>query len=166
MKRDLSMHRLVFAGLLVSTALVTGACSRSSQAVSVEHGRYLVKMAGCNDCHTSGYLLASGAVPESQWLLGDSFGWHGPWGTTYATNLRLLLGGMSEEEWLVHARSVKSRPPMPWFSLNEMREADLRSIYRYVRQLGAAGVEAPAYLPPGVAPPPPFASFPAPPAET
>ncbi|MDX1487796.1 MAG: hypothetical protein R3268_06320, partial [Acidiferrobacterales bacterium] len=55
----------------------------------VERGRYLSVIAGCNDCHTSGYLWSNGDVPEKDWLTGDTLGWRGPWGTTYAVNLRL-----------------------------------------------------------------------------
>ena len=57
----------------------------------IEHGSYLVTVGGCNDCHTAGYAESAGEVPESDWLQGDSLGWQGPWGTTYATNLRLQL---------------------------------------------------------------------------
>ena len=46
---------------------------------------------GCNDCHTAGYMQKDGQVPETEWLTGDSMGWQGPWGTTYAANLRLLF---------------------------------------------------------------------------
>jgi hypothetical protein len=93
-------------------------------------------------------------------LTGDSFGWSGPWGTTYASNLRLLLSGLTEDGWVQYARSLKTRPPMPWFNLNEMEESDLRAIHRFVRSLGAAGEPAPAYLPPGVKPAGPHALIP------
>ena len=46
-------------------------------------GRYLVQIGGCNDCHTPGYAMSGGKVPEKQWLTGDAVGWNGPWGTTY-----------------------------------------------------------------------------------
>src|SRR5262245_32966476 len=59
--------------------------------VVVERGRYLVKTAGCNDCHTPGYAVTSGGVAENLWLTGDSLGWQGPWGTTYPINLRLYM---------------------------------------------------------------------------
>ena len=129
----------------------------------IEHGRYIATIGGCNDCHTAGFLMSEGQVPEAQWLLGDSFGWHGPWGTTYAPNLRLLADGMTEAQWITMARSLKARPPMPWFNLNLMKENDLKALYAYLRHLGPAGTAAPAYLPPGQEPPPPFATFPAPP---
>lgn len=139
------------------------ACADPDKAAGEERGRYLVKIAGCNDCHTPGYLMSNGDVPEAQWLLGDSFGWRGPWGTTYAANLRLLLSGLTEEQWVAYARGLKTRPPMPWFTLNEMHEADLIDIYRFVRKLGAAGVKAPPFVPPDKEPPPPYATFPSPP---
>jgi len=49
----------------------------------VKVGRYLVVISGCNDCHTDGYLMTEGKVPEENWLTGSPVGWHGPWGTTY-----------------------------------------------------------------------------------
>lgn len=49
---------------------------------------------------------------------------------------------------------------MPWFTLREMRESDLRAIYRFVRHLGLGGKPAPAYVPPDVEPKPPYAQFP------
>ena len=129
----------------------------------VERGRYLTLVAGCNDCHTPGYAEAAGQVPESQWLIGDAVGWQGPWGTTYATNLRLRLAQMSEPQWLAYARAFQPRPPMPWFNVHAMTEEDLRAFYRYVRHLGPAGRDAPAYVPPGQPVAGPVISFPAPP---
>jgi hypothetical protein len=52
---------------------------------------------------------------------------------------------------------------MPWFNLRDMTESDVRAIYRYIRHLGPAGGEAPAYVPPDKEPKPPFVTFPAPP---
>jgi uncharacterized membrane protein len=40
-----------------------------------ERGRYVVTIAGCNDCHTPDYATSSGNVDESKWLTGDAFGW-------------------------------------------------------------------------------------------
>lgn len=114
----------------------------------VERGRYLTIIGGCNDCHTPGYLEKSGAVPESVWLSGTPLGFQGPWGTTYPSNLRLVAASMSESQWLVHARAAR-RPPMPWFNVRAMSDADLQAIYGYLRSLGAGGEPAPAYVPPG-----------------
>lgn len=129
----------------------------------VEQGRYLARIAGCNDCHTPGYAVNDGNVEESLWLSGDSFGWRGPWGTTYGSNLRLFVQDMTEDAWVEVARTLKRRPPMPWFNLNSMKESDLRALYQYMHSLGDPGQPSPAYLPPDREPAPPFASFPAPP---
>ena len=103
-----------------------------------DHGRYLVKIAGCNDCHTPGYMANAGKVDEKVWLTGDRLGWSGPWGTTYAVNLRLYMKDMTEAEWLTTARNMKARPPMPWFALEVMSDRDLRAIFQYVKTLGPA----------------------------
>jgi len=124
-----------------------------------DHGRYLVRIAGCNDCHTPGYMANAGKVDEKVWLTGDRLGWSGPWGTTYAVNLRLYMKDMTEAEWLNTARNMKARPPMPWFTFEAMSDRDLRAIYRYVKTLGPGGEPAPAYLPPGEAPKGPFVQF-------
>jgi mono/diheme cytochrome c family protein len=133
---------------------------------TVERGRYIAKVAGCNDCHTPGYAMTGGQVPEKDWLVGDALGWKGPWGTTYPANLRLVLGKLSEDEWVHLAHHAQMRPPMPWFALRDMSETDLRALHRFVRSLGPVGTHAPAYLPPGVEAEGPVVVFPSPPAPT
>jgi mono/diheme cytochrome c family protein len=124
----------------------------------IERGRYLVKVSGCNDCHTDGYMQGNGDVPTEQWLTGSAVGFQGPWGTTYATNLRLLLNEVTESDWLVRAREPK-RPPMPWFNLSAMTDADLVAMYRFVRSLGPAGEPAPVAAAPGEAVVTPYFDF-------
>jgi hypothetical protein len=72
----------------------------------IERGRYLVKTTGCNDCHTPGYIESAGEIEESRWLVGNSLGWQGPWGTTYPANLRLLTQGLTAAQWLQVARTA------------------------------------------------------------
>lgn len=155
---------LAAAGLSAAVLLSPAAAAPGSDKASIERGRYLAKVAGCNDCHTPGYAMSGGNVPEAQWLVGDHLGWKGAWGTTYPANLRLVLGRLSEDDWVKVARNARYRPPMPWFALRDMTEDDLRAFHRYVRSLGAAGEPAPAYVPPGETPRGPFVSFPEPPA--
>ena len=145
---------LLAATLFLCATLPTSALadSASSDQAEIDRGRYLVKMSGCNDCHTAGYMPSEGTVPESQWLMGDTLGWQGPWGTTYASNLRLFASEMSEDEWVSVLKTMKARPPMPWWVLNEMEEADVRALYAYIRSLPVAGAPAPAALEPGVTP--------------
>ncbi len=133
------------------TALLAASLAASAAGPEAEaRGRYLISVAGCNDCHTPNYMPTSGQVPEEQWLTGSELGFRGPWGTTYPPNLRLRVQGLSEAEWIALARQPM-RPPMPWFNLREMSDADLGAIYHYLRGLGAAGQASPAYAPPGTA---------------
>jgi len=129
----------------------------------VERGRYLSKIAGCNDCHTPGYLLSEGNVSEENWFTGDSFGWRGPWGTTYGSNLRIFVNALTEDQWVATSRVLRARPPMPWFNLNAMNDEDLTAIYQFVKYLGPRGEAAPAYLSPDIEPKTPYALFPPPP---
>lgn len=126
----------------------------------VQRGRYLVKITGCNDCHTAGYAEAGGKVPEPEWLKGDSLGWRGPWGTTYPVNLRLYMSGMTEAQWVRRAKTLETRPPMPWFALHDMSQQDLKAIYQYVKYLGPAGEPAPAFVAPGTEPRTAYIQFP------
>jgi len=152
-------------GLLAVALLAPALVGQTALAddAQLERGRYLTRIAGCNDCHTAGYAQAAGAVPESEWLKGDAVGWSGPWGTTYPANLRLSLQKFSEESWVQTARVAQYRPPMPWFALRDMTDEDLRALYRFIKSLGPAGDPAPAYVPPGQQASGPVVMFPAPP---
>jgi hypothetical protein len=88
--------------------------SVSVKNTHVEHGKYLVMVAGCNDCHTPKIFTAMGPIPDTTKLLsghpgnstlpdvpkdvlgpdkwgalttGDLTAWVGPWGTSFARNL-------------------------------------------------------------------------------
>jgi mono/diheme cytochrome c family protein len=137
---------LLLPAILSVTA--TAAADAQPDPRAVERGRYLVSIAGCNDCHTPRYMEVEGKIPEKDWLVGAPVGFQGPWGTTYPANLRLYVQGMTEAQWIARVRQPM-RPPMPWFALREMSDADLRATYRYIRSLGAAGESAPAYVAPG-----------------
>ena len=149
--------------ILAVALAATPVHAQKSDDPQIKRGRYLVQIGGCNDCHTAGYAPSGGKVPEVQWLLGDALGWHGPWGTTYATNLRLYMQDLTEDQWVKKAKTLNARPPMPWFNVRDMTTGDLRAMYRYIRSLGPAGKSAPAYLPPDKTPPEPVVRFPAPP---
>jgi mono/diheme cytochrome c family protein len=157
--------------LMIGTAFLAAASAqhafaqapKEADSKSLDRGRYLVKIAGCNDCHTPGYMQTAGKVPEKQWLTGGQLGWRGPWGTTYASNLRLYMQKLTEDEWVKVAKTSKFRPPMPWFALHDMTAQDLRAIYKFTRDLGPAGEPATAFIPPGQEPKGPFVLFPHPP---
>jgi len=157
-----TMRNLLLGAALAAAAAAAGAEStKMTDAQAIARGKYIAKIAGCNDCHTPGYAMTGGKVPEKDWLVGDALGWRGDWGTTYPANLRLYMQSMSEAQWVKTAQSMQTRPPMPWFALRALTEADQRAFYRFVRSLGPAGKPAPAYVPAGQKPQGPFVQFPA-----
>jgi len=145
--------------LAATTSVVPTTSAQNPGADPAARGRYLVRIAGCNDCHTAGYIPSAGKVPEKEWLKGDAVGFRGPWGTTYPANLRRYFANVPESAFIADARSGRMRPPMPWFNLAAMTDADLRAIHRYVRSLGEPGAPAPAYVPPGEEPRTPYIVF-------
>jgi len=146
-------------GVTLSTAVL--AAGKSDPLVA--RGKYVVIIGGCNDCHTANYAMTEGKVPEKEWLQGDMLGWKGPWGTTYAVNLRNYMDKLTEAQWLAKAKTLQARPPMPAVNVRQMTTQDLKAVYHYIKSLGPAGNEAPAYVPPDKTPNPPFVTFPSPP---
>lgn len=157
------MYKTLLLLALCATSLPALAQQPAADAAALKRGREVLFTSGCHDCHTPGFAMAGGKAPESAWLIGDKLGWNGPWGTSYATNLRLRLNDMSLVEWRAFAKAMKARPPMPYWALNQMAESDVDAIWLVVKSLGKAGEAAPAALPPGVEPQGPAVRFPAPP---
>ncbi|MBW3551472.1 MAG: c-type cytochrome [Proteobacteria bacterium] len=138
------------------TAVAAPAMAAREPVDLVARGDYLVRTTGCNDCHTAGYAEQQGQVDRAQWLTGSPLGYTGPWGTTYAPNLRLTLAEMDEAQWLHYSAHLRTRPIMPDFALREMSEDDRRAMFHFIKSLGPGGAPAPAYLPPGQKPQPPY----------
>ena len=157
------MHTKHIMSLVVLLAVAVGCASpkqqNTSDLSSTDRGRYLVKSMGCNDCHTPGYQKGK-SVPEEDWLTGENLGFRDPSGTTYPTNLRLLLNSMSEDDWTVFAREMSQNVPMESVLLPRASEHDLRAIYQFVKYLGPKGDPAPSRLPAGVTPTTEYIEFP------
>ncbi len=145
------VHAILAVGVigLLPTLAVAG-------EVSVERGKQVSIVGGCNDCHTAGYNESGGQIDPATALKGTAIGWQGPWGTTYPANIRLVVAGKTEDEFVAYAKTFKARPPMPYYNVHAMDESDIRSLYQYVKSLGAPGDPMPNALPPGVDPKTPF----------
>jgi mono/diheme cytochrome c family protein len=153
---------VVGLAVLIGSQTVNGQAGKQATPSNeqLQRGRYMVEIGGCNDCHTAGYAESGAKTAEADRLKGDTLGYRGPWGTTYPTNLRLTIGKQTEEQWLKYAKSLMTRPPMPWFNVRAMTDADLRAVYQYIKSLGASGNAAPAFVPPDKAPKPPYVQWP------
>lgn len=158
----LSCNRLT-SRLVVVMGIVLFSSTAMATDSDIMRGKYLIEIGGCNDCHTAGYAPSGGAVQEEQWLLGDALGFRGGWGTTYPPNLRTYMNKLSEKEWLSKAKTLKTRPPMPWWVLNRMTQEDLSAVYAYITQLPVVESNVPEYVAPGEQPKGPYIQWPAPP---
>jgi hypothetical protein len=150
------MLRLISAAAIVAggaTAVLAG----EPATPNPEYGRIVSIIGGCHDCHTAEYSENLGImVNPATALKGNPVGYQGPWGTTYAVNLRLIAASMSEDDWATFVKGFSAQPPMPYYNLQAMDDIQLRSLYEYIRALGDPGEAAPAYVPPGVKPKFPF----------
>jgi hypothetical protein len=124
----------------------------AAEDVSIERGLYLSVIGGCHDCHTEGYGKSGGKIEPDAALKGRKVPMRGPWGATYPMNLRITVSTRSEDEFVSYAKTVKTRPPMPWYNMHAMHEGDVRSLYRYIKSLGEPGEQVPDALPPGEEP--------------
>lgn len=144
-----------------AAAVVPGA--RYVYAATPEQaGEYLTVVGGCNDCHTARWAEANGNVAPEDRFTGNPVGYRGPWGTSYAANLRLVTQRMPEDRWvsvLKTAMGGHGDPPMPWMNTRLMSDQDLRAIYRYIRSLGPKGVRMPRGVPPNQEPTTPYVDF-------
>jgi hypothetical protein len=121
----------------------------ASDEISVERGRLISIIGGCHGCHTDGYSESEGAIDPAKALRGRAVGWRGPWGTTYAGNLRLRLDKLSEDGFVGYLKTLRVLPPMPWYAVRQIPEGDMRSLYRYIKSLGDPGDDfVPADVPP------------------
>lgn len=178
----LRQQRMVPAALIAAPliALAIASCSKpatqenASTAVpedSIARGRYLVTIAGCNDCHTPGYLYG---VPDTTRLLsGSEVGWGGPWGVSYARNLTpdstTGLGTWTSEQIVTAIRTGQRPdashillPPMPWQDFSHLTDKDAYAIAAYLKTIPAVSHQAPAIVPPGKKATTPVIPFPAP----
>ena len=102
-----------------------------------------------------------GPAPN-QWgalINNDLTAWVGPWGVSYTANLTpdkiTGLGGWTAEQFIKTMRTGKHLgvgrpllPPMPWYNLAGLSDADLKAIFAYLRTLKPIKNQVPAPVPP------------------
>jgi len=111
----------------------------AQEEVSIERGLWISIVGGCHACHTEGYTESEGKIDPAKALTGVPVGWRGPWGTTYADNLRIVANGMSEQSFVEYLQNMRTRPPMPWYKFRVMAKSDIQSLYQYILSLGEPG---------------------------
>jgi cytochrome c553 len=91
--------------------------------------------------------------------------WAGPWGVSFASNLtpdvETGIGEWTEENFIQAMRTGKHQgqpngrdilPPMPWQTIKEMTDADLKALWAYFRSVPAIKNQVPFPVPPSAPP--------------
>jgi len=93
--------------------------------------------------------------------------WAGPWGVSFGINLtsdnETGIGEWTEEAFMSAMRTGKHQgqptgrdilPPMPWQSLAQATDSDLKALWAYLRSIPAVKNQVPLPVPPAAAPMP------------
>jgi|SRR5579862_7669967 len=134
---------LAFA-LALTGSLAQAAPRGDAGGRQVARGKYLVTVAGCNDCHTPGGLL--GKPDTSRVLGGSEVGFEIPdLGVFYGPNLtpdkETGLGNFSTEQIMTALQTGmlpggrKLAPVMPYEAFAKLTKADARAIVAYLKSL-------------------------------
>jgi mono/diheme cytochrome c family protein len=111
---------------------------------AVERGKYLVNIAGCNDCHTPGYFL--GKPDMERFLGGSDVGFEIPGlGVFHGSNLtpdkETGLGGWTDAQ-VITALQKGARPDgrmlapiMPWHAFANLTPQDTQAVVAFLRSI-------------------------------
>ncbi len=129
-------------------------------AASIERGGQLALLGGCDDCHTpklvggtldmarrfSGHPQDAPLPPENAGAITANMmltAWRGPWGLTLALNITpdpdTGIGKWTVEDFKKTLRTGVDptgyviRPPMPIQTLQNLPDADLEAIFRFLK---------------------------------
>jgi mono/diheme cytochrome c family protein len=137
--RTVALATAVIAGVTLASATADAASQRQ-----IDRGKYLVKISGCADCHTPGYLL--GKPDTAHPLSGSDVGVEMPGlGVFVGSNLTpdkdTGLGTWNRKQ-IVTAITTGKRPDgrelspaMPWRDLANLKRRDANAIADYLMSL-------------------------------
>jgi mono/diheme cytochrome c family protein len=129
---------------IAAAAMLGASAAALADESQVERGKYLVSIAGCNDCHTPGYFL--GKPDFSRALSGSDVGFGMPGvGAVVGRNLtpdkETGLGAWTADQIVtafttgVRPDGRKLSPIMPWQELASLTPDDAQAIAAYLRSL-------------------------------
>ena len=150
----LRMAALGAAAALCAT--VAGGSARADDAVA--RGAYLVRVMGCNDCHTPGVFL--GKPDFSKALAGSDVGFEVPglgihWGPNLTSDKETGLGKWTEAEIItaftrgLTPDGTRLIPTMPYNDFAALTPADQHAIAAFLQSLPPIKNAVPAPTKPG-----------------
>src|SRR5580704_4469296 len=144
MMKNLSRVGVVSAAAIVVLAAVfMAACSKESQSQS-DRGKYLVTIAGCNDCHTPGYFF--GKPDMARFLGGSDVGFEIPGlgafaGRNITPDKETGIGNWTTDQ-IVTALQTGKRPDgrilapiMPWHAFSYLTKEDAFAIAAFLQSI-------------------------------
>ena len=101
-------------------------------------------------------------LPDGPWVWigsGTNTAFAGPWGVTYAANLtpdqhtgmgvwtqEMFIKAMHTGKHMSEGRAIM--PPMPWQTLSQLGDDDLKAMYEFLRTVAPIKNQVPEYAPP------------------
>jgi len=105
--------------------------------------------------------VPEGVIGPKSWgglFTNDLTGWAGPWGISFASNLtpdkETGIGAWTEKTFFQTIRTGKTPggrpilPPMPWESIGQANDRDLKAMFAYLMSLPPVRNMVPAPVPP------------------
>ena len=105
--------------------------------------------------------VPDGALGPGKWIALTNehlTAWAGPWGVSYAANLTPDATGLAKwtvDDFIKTMRTGKHLgtgrpvlPPMPWFSVAVLNDADIRALFAYLKSIKPIANQVPAPVPP------------------
>lgn len=135
--------------------------NKAAAQAQVDRGKYLVTIAGCNDCHTPGYFF--GKPEMNRFLAGSEVGFEIPGlGVFHGPNLtpdkETGLGNWTVEQ-IVTALQTGKRPDgrelapiMPWRAFANLTKDDVTAIAMFLKTIPAVKNKVPGPFGPGEKP--------------
>jgi mono/diheme cytochrome c family protein/uncharacterized protein YjiS (DUF1127 family) len=152
---------VVAISILVVASRVLLAQNASAPDAQIARGKYLVAVAGCNDCHTPGYFF--GKPDMARFLGGSEVGFEIPGlGVFHGPNLtsdrETGLGNWSAED-IATAVTTGRRPDgrvlapiMPWHAFAGLSGEDVRAVVAFLKHLPPVKNKVPGPFGPGEKP--------------
>src|SRR4029450_6620938 len=156
MLRPLLGRLMTKSTMLAAVAALTVAAplmpAGAADPAAIARGKYLVAIAGCNDCHTPVYFL--GKPDETRFLGGSEVGFEIPGlGVFHGPNLTpdkdTGIGTWSEADIVKLLRTGERpdgrelAPIMPWKAFAQLTDYDVRAIAAYLKSLPALSNKVP-----------------------
>ena len=116
---------------------VTGPVAPPDQSSDVARGAYLVRMGACADCHTP----QENGQPIPGMEFAGGFLFHEPKGDVVSTNITPSASGIGYYNEVTFIQALRmgkvgARPlhaTMPWYYFGRMTDADLKSIFAFLK---------------------------------